>query len=88
LQSKGSIKESKFVTLVPNGLKIEIMSYRAKKRRPKYPPNAAERLFLAAFGRKMTAKERRRFIVEKPVTLEEIANREKYAESYDFLRQT
>jgi hypothetical protein len=37
----------------------------AKKRRAKYRLNAAERLFLAAYGREMTAEERKRFIVEQ-----------------------
>ena len=64
------------------------MTRPAKKPRPKYGSYAAERLFQATYGRKMTAKERKKFILEKPVTLQEIADRDRYAESYDFLRQT
>ena len=64
------------------------MSLPAKKRRPKDASSPAERLFLAAYGRKMTAKERQRFILERPVTLEELAKRERYGVCYDFLRQT
>lgn len=49
---------------------------------------AAERLFVAAYGREMTAKERKKFILEKPVTLKEVAARQKYLDNYGFLRQT
>ena len=48
--------------------------------------HAAERMFQAAFGRKMTAKERERFIFEEPRTLEELAQTRQ--DSYRFLRQT
>jgi len=60
----------------------------AKKRQTRGRPNAAERLFVAAFGRKMTARERARFIVEKSLTLVEIAARRGDRNAYDFLRQT
>ena len=59
-----------------------------KKRLTRRRVNAAERLFVAAFGRKMTARERARFIVEKPFTLAEIGARRSYEDAYDFLRQT
>jgi hypothetical protein len=60
----------------------------AKKPRTKPPSNAAERLFQAAFGRKMTARERKRFIVEEPATLQELAQRSEYVDFQDFLSQT
>ena len=48
---------------------------------------APARLFKAAFGREMTPAERKRFIWEKPVSLEELAKREQ-RDLYAFLRQT
>lgn len=59
----------------------------AAKRASKRGVTAPARLFKAAFGREMTAEERKRFIWEKPLTLEELRKREQ-RESYDFLRQT
>jgi transcription termination factor NusB len=60
----------------------------AKKPRRKRRSNAAERLFQAAFGRKMTAKERKKFIIEEPATLEELAKRSLQVDFQDFLSQT
>ena len=62
---------------------------RTRKKVPKKPASsAAERLFQAAFGRKMTARERKRFIVEEPATLQELAERSEYVDFQDFLSQT
>jgi hypothetical protein len=58
-----------------------------KQRASTQTVTATERLFKAAFGREMTATERRRFIWEKPVSLEELARR-KERDVYAFLRQT
>ena len=59
-----------------------------KLRRKRVRSNPAERLFVLAFGRKMSAAERTRFIMEKPLSLKEIARRAKHADNYGFLRQT
>jgi hypothetical protein len=59
----------------------------ARKRSSKREVTAAARLFKAAFGREMTAEERKRFIWEKPLSLEELRQRQR-RESYDFLRHT
>ncbi len=60
---------------------------RAKKNPAKPTLSAPERLFKAAFGRKMTRAERKRFICERPLTLEELARRG-HKDIYAFLRQT
>jgi len=60
----------------------------ASKPRKKCQTNAAERLFQAAFGRKMTARERKKFIIEEPRTLKELADQSIYVDYYDFLSQT
>jgi hypothetical protein len=60
---------------------------RTRKRSIKQGGGAASRLFKAAFGREMTPAERKRFIWEKPVSLEELAKREQ-RDFYAFLRQT
>jgi len=60
----------------------------ARKPRKTQPGTAAERLFEAAFGRKMTARERKKFIIEEPTTLQELAERSSYVDAYDFLSQT
>jgi hypothetical protein len=59
----------------------------AKKGSRTQRPTAPERLFKAAFGRKMKATERRRFIWEKPQSLKELAKSER-RDLYAFLRQT
>ena len=64
------------------------MSRMAKKPRKKPTTSAAERLFQAAFGRKMTAKERKKFIIEEPTTLQELAKQSLYVDYQDFLSQT
>ena len=57
-------------------------------RRQESLQSAPERLFKAAFGRKMTRAERKHFIWGKPVSLEELAERAARRNAYDFLRQT
>lgn len=64
------------------------MAQVVKKARKKQANTAAERLFEAAFGRKMTAKERKKFIIEEPSTLRELAERSSYVDFHDFLSQT
>jgi hypothetical protein len=65
------------------------MQHKAKKLSKKRGrTNPAERLFRIAFGREMTAAERKRFIMEKPATLEEVARRARAADPYGLLRQT
>jgi len=59
-----------------------------KKRSVRRPHHAAARLFEAAFGRKMTSAELKHFIVEKPLTLQEVARRRRGMDIYGFLRQT
>lgn len=58
-----------------------------RKRLSRPGDTAQERLFKAAFGREMTPAERKRFIWEKPVSLEELRKRQQ-RNLYDFLRQT
>jgi hypothetical protein len=60
---------------------------RTRKRSIKQDVGASARLFKAAFGREMTPAERKRFIWEKPLSLEELAKRE-HRDFYAFLRQT
>lgn|GEM_PF-4475910 len=60
---------------------------RGRKRSAKSTLTAPERLFKAAFGRKMTRAERKRYIWERPLTLEELARRGRN-DIYAFLRQT
>jgi hypothetical protein len=60
---------------------------RARKHPAKPTLTAPERLFKAAFGREMTPAERKRFVWERPLSLEELARREGN-DIYSFLRQT
>jgi hypothetical protein len=59
----------------------------ARKHSARKTLSAPERLFKAAFGREMTREERKRFIWEKPLTLEDLAKRER-RDFYSLLRQT